>query len=265
MNLSVCIATYNEEKNIEECLDGIKDITDEIIIVDGNSTDATVEMARKYTNKIYKTKNNPIFHIQKQMAIEKAKARWILQLDADERVTRELSNEIKKIISQESQYNGFWIKRKKQFLGKWIRKGGQYPDPVIRLFKNGTGRLPQKSVHEQIHVDGSVGWLTNDLIHLPTPTFSVYITKDNRYSTLFANEFVETSPQTNTFGIAKHFLIVPTLKFLSMYIRHKGFLDGFPGFVFAFYSALTYASAYVKYWEFKNSPTVVGNISDDWA
>ncbi len=265
MTLSVCLATYNEGKNLEECLNSVKDIADEIIIVDGNSTDGTREIAKRSKAQVISSVNHPIFHIQKQMAVEKASSDWILVLDADERITPELSREIKKVIDSNTEISGYWIKRKKKFMGRWITKGGQYPDPVIRLFKKGAGKHPQKSVHEQIEIEGKVGWLNSELIHLPTPSFSTYITKDNRYSTLFAQELLNSDSGTDFFNFTKLFIIRPISTFLTIYIRHKGFADGFPGFIFAFYSGLTYASAYVKYWEFKHNPTLSSRADQDWT
>jgi glycosyltransferase involved in cell wall biosynthesis len=265
MSLSVCLATYNEGKNLEDCLQSIKQIADEIIVVDGNSTDETVKIAKKFKARVFESVNHPIFHIQKQLAVDKANSGWILVLDADERVTPELAEEIKITINSNPSYSGFWIKRKKKFLGKWITSGGQYPDPVIRLFRKDKGHHPQKSVHEQIEIDGEVGWLESELIHLPTPSFPIYILKDNRYSTLFAKELYQKDPGTGLLNFFKLFVFKPILIFFSLYVRHKGFVDGFPGFVFAFYSGLTYASSYVKYWELKHNPESISRVGTDWA
>jgi hypothetical protein len=149
------------------------------------------------------------------------------------------------------------------FLGQWIKKGGQYPDPVIRLFKNGKAYLPCQSVHEQMVVEGKVGWLQNSLIHLPTPSFAVYITKDNRYSRLSAQEMVEKSVPLNCLSFLDYCLWRPNKIFFSLYFRHLGLLDGFPGFVFASYSALHPLTAYIKYWEIKKSGR--NTIEKDWV
>lgn len=151
--ISVVLATYNEEKNLPDCLESVKDLADEIIIVDGGSTDKTVEIAKKYKAKIISTTNPPIFHINKQKAIDVATKDWVLQLDADERITKELGKEIEEKI-RDKNVNGYWMPRKNWFLGRFLRKGGQYPDYTLRLYRNGKGHLPQKSVHEQAVVDG---------------------------------------------------------------------------------------------------------------
>jgi len=143
--LSVVLATYNEEKNLASCLDSVKDIADEIIIVDGTSNDKTVEIAKKYGSKIKITTNKSNFHINKQMAIDMAAKDWILQLDGDEHVSSELKNEIKEILEEKpsADVNGYWMPRKNLFLGKFLMKGGQYPDYTLRFYKKGKGSLPQ--------------------------------------------------------------------------------------------------------------------------
>ena len=157
MKLSVVLATYNEAANIEACLSAIKNLADEIVLVDGNSTDATLKLANKYKPKIIKTTNKSMFHTNKQMAIDAATGDWILQLDADEVVDAELVQSIKALLeSNNSSLDAYWIKRKNYFLGDFLTKGGQYPDPVIRLFKRGKGKLPQGDVHEQIEISGNI-------------------------------------------------------------------------------------------------------------
>ena len=146
MNLSITLATFNEESNIKRFLDFFSGMADEIVLVDGQSTDKTIEIAKKYKDvKIISTKNKPMFHINKQIGIDACKGNWILQMDADELLTPELKKEILDISNkkpEEIEFNGFWIKRKNFFLGAFLKKGGIYPDPTIRFYKNGKGHLP---------------------------------------------------------------------------------------------------------------------------
>ncbi|MBI4039330.1 glycosyltransferase family 2 protein [Candidatus Daviesbacteria bacterium] len=263
--VSVAIATFNEEKNIVDCLESVRQLADEIVVVDGSSSDQTVELARRFTDKIIIKDNPQMFHINKNAAIDYCSGDWILQLDADERVSAALAAEIKKIAQEGSVYDGFWIKRRNFFLGRWMRKTGMYPDPVIRLFKNGTGRLPEKSVHEQIEIAGKVSALTNDLIHLADPNFSRYLLRSNRYTTLTAREFLQQEVGTGVWPIIKYLFFLPAARFLQLYVRHKGFADGFAGLVFSFFSGLHIATAYIKYWEAKHEGGA-GHISlDEWA
>ncbi len=251
IKLSIALATYNEEENIGFCLKAVKDIADEIIVVDGSSTDKTREIAEELGAKVIKTTNKPIFHINKQMAIDKCRGEWILQLDADEVVSKKLRKKISSIINHQSsniEYSAFYIARKNFFLGRWMKKTGQYPDPVIRFFKNGKARLPCKSVHEQMEVNGEVGYIKEHLLHYPYPDFSEYLVKSNRYTSLTAQELLESGIKPSFWEFIKAYFKAEKT-FWSLFLRHKGFLDGFPGFVFSAYSGLHHITAYIKFWE----------------
>jgi glycosyltransferase involved in cell wall biosynthesis len=245
--LSVVLATYNEEKNIGDCLASVKGLESEIIIVDGTSTDKTVEIGKKHGAKVHVTTNPPIFHINKQKAIDMAIKDWILQLDADERLTEELRAEIRSILSdRHNKKNGYWIPRKNWYLGRFLMKGGQYPDYTLRLYRNGKGHLPQKDVHEQAHVEGDVGYLTHPLIHIADPSFRRYFMRWNRYTTLMAKNEITSKMRYNPFVGVKYLLILPTWWFLLTYIRHKGIMDSWQGFVFSFFSSLRFPVSYIK-------------------
>jgi len=262
--ISVAIATFNEERNIGECLESVRDLADEIVVVDGSSSDKTVEIAKKYGAKVIVADNPPIFHINKQKAIDECRGSWILQLDADERVTPELKKEIKSTIEQSNNktINAYFLSRKNYFLGRWLKKTGQYPDGVIRFFKKGKAWLPCKSVHEQMKVEGKVGWLKGYLLHYPYPTFSEYLKKSNRYTGLTAQEMLDKGEKPSFWGY--FFAEWQAIKtFLLLFIRHKGFLDGFPGFVFSLYSGLHHISAYVKFWELYQQKRGI-DIRKDW-
>lgn len=246
--LSVVVATYNEERNIGDCLYTVMDLANEIVVVDGSSTDRTAEVVNKYTQKFIQTENPPIFHINKQKAIDLATSDWVLQLDADERVPLELKAEIRKVIDSPDAMDGYWIPRRNYFLGRFLKKGGQYPDKVIRLFRRGKGKLPCVSVHEQIGVEGKVGSLKNDLWHITNPTFSIYLQHSDRYTTLEADRMV-TEENDGFLTFFRYVFVKPIVTFLSIFVRHKGFVDGFPGFVFAVYSGCHFITSYVKFWE----------------
>ncbi|MEX2012931.1 MAG: glycosyltransferase family 2 protein, partial [Candidatus Levyibacteriota bacterium] len=231
--ISIVLATYNEEENLPDCLDSIKDLADEIVVVDGTSKDSTIEIARGYGAKTKVVKNLQNFHINKQRAIDMATKNWIFQLDADERVTPELKDEIRSVISHpssvlspKSTINGYWIPRKNWFLGRFLMKGGQYPDYTLRLYRKGKGRLPQKDVHEQAIVEGSVGYLKNPLIHMADPHFSRYFKRWQRYTALAAIQMREANVKWyNPVTAIKYLLILPFWWFLLTYVRHKGFVD----------------------------------------
>lgn len=279
---SITLATFNEEANIAQCLDSVKSFADEIIIVDGHSQDKTVEIAKKYGAKILLRENNHIFHVQKNVANEAATSDWVLQLDADERITPEMKKEIIGLLDGnyfgydgwlsplKSWFNkvsnvfpepkkltkpaaAYWLPRRNFFLGRYLRNAGQYPDPVIRLFQRGMAHLPAKDVHEQMVVKGVVGWLRSDLDHYATPDFSRYLLRENRYSSLHAEHLKKLGVKINLINTLNYLFFKPLGTFGSLYFRHRGFLDGFPGFVFSLYSGLHHAFSYMKLWElYKN-------------
>lgn len=280
--LSVVLATYNEEKNIADCLKSVHQLADEVVIVDGGSVDKTVEIAKSLGAKVIVTENPLIFHINKQKALEAASNEWILQLDADEMVSSKLAEEIKKMINMddeeiekyqqnlpkrklflrhqnlvekrdviignnEESYAAFFIPRLNYFLGKYLKYGGVYPDGVIRLVRRGKAKFPCKSVHEQIEVEGKVGWLKNELLHNADPTFKRYLERNNRYINLIADELRKSEKGKNIFQFIKYMIIMPIWWFFITQIRHKGVLDGMQGVIFSIFSALRFPRAYWRY------------------
>lgn len=235
--ISIVLAVYNEENNLRNCLDSVKDLAWEIVVVDGGSKDKTVEIAKQFNARIIQTNNPPNFHINKNKAIDQAKGEWILQLDADEILTPQLIEEIKKAVN--SDMDGFWIPRKNFFLGRFLTKGGQYPDYTLRLYRGGKGKLPAKDVHEQAEVIGKVDYLKNDLLHLRDRNFSNYMERFNRYTNLLSTQIINP----NFFD---YLFIKPIFWFMKSYVRHRGYVDGFPGFIFALFSSFRFSVAYIK-------------------
>lgn len=252
--LSVVLATHNEEKNIQRCLASVEDIADEIIVVDGESKDNTVKIAKQFKVKVIKTTNKANFHINKQIGMDKAQGDLVLQLDADEVVDNQLSKFIKKlhkkVVDQQTmKHSAWWIKRKNYFFGKFLKKGGQYPDPVIRLYLKGKAHLPQKDVHEQMEVDGSVGTAKGHLLHYSNPTLRAYFKKFNTYTSFKAQQLADDHQRITILNSIRYLVTKPSGTFLSLFIRHKGFLDGLAGFLFAFFSGLHHSVSYIKLWE----------------
>ena len=238
--ISVVLAVFNEEENLKNCLESVRDLVWEIVIVDGGSTDRTLDIAKEFSARIIKTNNPQMFHINKNKAIDASLGDWVLQLDADEVVTKELAKEIKKVVSLKSDINGYWIPRRNFFLGRFLTKGGQYPDLTLRFYRKGLGRLPAKDVHEQAEIQGAVGYFKNDLLHVRDKTFLNYIERFNRYTNLLASQIVKPS-------FFDYFFLKPLIWFIKSYLRHRGYVDGFPGFVFALFSSLRFPVAYFKF------------------
>jgi len=280
--LTIALATYNEEKNLRACLASVQQIADEIVIVDGTSSDRTVEVAKEFGAKVKVVENQKIFHINKQKALEMATGDWILQLDADEVVSPELAREIMNVLdmtgeeleeyqqrlpkrklflrhqelleardgkigTQEGPYTAFFIPRLNYFLGRYLRFGGVYPDGVIRLVKRGYAKFPAKDVHEQIEIKGRVGWLHQPLLHQDSPTFKRYLQRNNRYIDLLADQLKNEKTKKDFKTDANYLFVKPLSWFVMTFIRHKGILDGYQGFLFSFFSALRFPRAYLRY------------------
>lgn len=276
-SLSVVLAVRNEGENLGRCLESVKSIANEVVVVDEYSKDKTREIAMKFGAKIYMEPHHDIFHITKQKALDMAKGEWILQLDADEVVTPELAENIKQAISnkplvissqrqklfdkhqklieerdgpigkQTGGIVGYFIPRRNMFLGKPLIHSGVYPDGVIRLVKKGKAHFPQKSVHEQIELNGEVGWLSGDLLHYDSPTLKRYLTRLNRYTDLQASGLKDKKLSKSFVSFLLFAIYYPLITFLNLYFRHKGFLDGVNGFLWSFFSATHFPIAYFKY------------------
>jgi len=260
--LSVALATYNEEENISRCLNSVLGLASEVVIVDGESTDRTQELAKSLGAQVITKPNQKNFHINKQIAIDSCKFDWILQLDADEVVSGELKREIEQILKEDTLVgsqnkkelpDGYFLPRKNWFLGRFLMKGGQYPDYTLRLYRKGKGRLPQKDVHEQAVVDGKVEYAKEALLHYPYKNFHAYIAKWSRYNHFEAGllrERLQSVSMVRKIGVFfEYTLIKPILWFFMSYGRHKGFMDGWQGFVFSFYSAIRFPATYILYLE----------------
>ncbi len=278
--LSVTLLAFNEQATIGKCLKSVKSIADEMIVfVDALTTDNTASIAKQLGAKVTLIPHEDNFHINKHKANSQAKSDWVLQLDADEFVTPELRDEIKTLLAGKhfgydswqspikaeihrilpfsfkpprkltSPASAYYLPRKNFFLNRYLHHTGQYPDPVIRLFQNGKARLPAKDVHEQMQVTGPIGWLSHDLDHYATPEFGRYITRENRYSSLTAHHLAAAHVEINPITFVDYFIFRPLATFFSLYIRYRGFLDGFPGFIFSLFSAIHWQLSYMKLWE----------------
>jgi len=241
--LSVVIVTQNEEKNIREALQSIRDAS-EIIVIDAFSTDRTADICREYTDKIYQ-KEWQGYALQKRSGIELATQKWVFILDSDERFTEALWNEITEVINLNQEYSGYYVPRKNFFLGKWIRRGGWWPDHTLRLFLKDKALMEERKVHEKVAVNGKAGYLRNHLKHYTYRTVSDYMKKMETYSTLSAEEM---KAQGKSSSLAK-MILHPVSTFFKMYFFRLGFMDGLHGLVLAvLYSTYTFLK-YLKLWE----------------
>jgi glycosyltransferase involved in cell wall biosynthesis len=242
--VSIVIVTKDEEANIEAALDSVRDAA-EIVVIDSFSSDRTVEICRKYTDKVLQ-KEWTGYARQKQAAVDLAAGPWVFILDADERFTPELKAEVINAI-KENSHDGFYVPRKNFFMGRWIRHGGWQPDYTLRLFRKSAGKVESREVHEKVIVNGSVSYLKNPLVHYTYNSVSDYLKRMDIYSELAAKELKKTGVAPNMLD----FLIRPLITFIKMFFFRFGFLDGRYGLVLALlYSYYTFLK-YAKTWEMK--------------
>jgi glycosyltransferase involved in cell wall biosynthesis len=241
--ISAVILTKNEEKNLPRCLESIQWV-DEILVLDSNSGDGTVEIAQKFGAKVHQLPWEG-FGKQKQKGVELASGDWVLSIDADEVVPPELQAEIQSKLANDKGTAGYYLKRKAYFLDRFVRHGGWYPDWVLRLFKKGKGRFTPLAVHETVVLEGSAARLEADLLHYTDPDFAHYLAKLNRYTDLSARELFDRGRRGSFWRVWAN----PAAKFFSQYFLKAGFLDGQAGFILAGASAFHVFSKYVKLWE----------------
>lgn len=240
--ISAVIITGNEENNIKDCLKSAQ-WADEIIVVDSESTDATVKIAKEFTDKVFIHKWEG-YAKQKSFAISKANNEWILSLDADERVTKSLANEIENYDLQNSKYDAFKIRRENYFIGKKISYCGWGKDFQLRLFRKSKTKLNNKLVHEGFIVDGQIGALKNVVQHYSYKNFNDGFLKINEYSSLEALEKYKRK-KVSTLRI----LFYPVLAFLQHYFIRKGIKDGKHGLMVSLMHAVTKLQVQMKIWE----------------
>lgn len=243
--MSVIVMTRDEEANIERCLESVT-WADEIVVADTGSTDRTVELAHRFTDKVYAMEWHG-YAGTRALAVERTSQPWVLWLDADEAVTPELADEIRSVLGDaEDSVPAYKMPRKAFFLGRWIRHCGWYPDYVTRLFRRdrarfGTGVSP----HEGLVVDGAVGRLRADLLHHTYPTLALALEKLSRYATILAEE-MQTKGRTAGFP---DLVVRPAFRFFQMYVLRLGFLDGVHGFVVCVLHSWYVFMKYAKLWE----------------
>jgi glycosyltransferase involved in cell wall biosynthesis len=248
LDISAVIITLDEERNIRRCLESLT-WAREIVVVDSGSTDATVEIAREYTDRVI---SQPFegYVGQKNFALDQATGEWILSVDADEMVTPELLARIREVWPRERErYNGFTINRLSRFSGRWIRHCGWYPDRKLRLFRRSRGHWEGDDLHERVRLDGPVMDLNADLLHYTYQDLSENIEKIQRYSTIFARAQYARGRRASLWDLMAH----PPAKFLKSYLLKRGFLDGRHGLILSVTAAFYVFLKYAKLWELQKT------------
>jgi histidinol-phosphate phosphatase family protein len=240
--VSVVVLTKNEEAVIAECL-GSVGWADEVILVDDLSSDSTLEIARKYTDKVFSRKMD-IEGRQRNWAYAQAKHEWVLSLDADEQVTPELSREIAGAIKN-PEFVAYAIPLRNFIGGYWVRYGGWYPACKVRLFQKNKFRYEEAEVHPRVFIDGACGQLRCDIIHKGYPDLEHFLASINRQSTLEAKKWVNSKRKMSLGRVIWRSVD----RFFRRYLRKKGYKDGLYGFVIAYFDSLYQILSYLKYRE----------------
>lgn len=244
VSLSVVVLTKNEEKNITACLESVHGWADEIIVVDDESLDKTREIASKYASKIL-VRTMDVEGRHRNFAYAQAKNEWVLSLDADERVTGELKEEISNVLSKEAPCNGFTIQRRNYIGDYWVRYGGWYPSPQLKLFRKDKFRYEEVGVHPRAFMDDPCGHLKSDIIHYSYKSIEDFLNKLNNQTTREAQKWFN---QNKPMRLGR-FLWRTYDRFFRTYLGKKGYKDGFIGFVVAYFAGLYQFLSYLKYRE----------------
>ncbi len=248
MKLTATVITHNESRNIAAALDSVS-WADEIVVVDSGSTDDTVEIAKRLATRV-EVRDWPGYGAQKNYAASLASNDWILSLDADERVTPALAQEIRGVLSGGAAHPGYRVPRIAFYLGRWIRGTDWYPDSQLRLYDRRAGRWDERRVHESIALTGTVGMLQHELQHYPYRSISHHLATIDRYTTLAAEEWHAAGRRVNVAEILVH----TELAFARNYVLKAGFMDGSAGLIVSTLNAYYVFLKFAKLWEMeKNS------------
>src|SRR5438093_3934968 len=254
MTIASITITKNEESNIRACLESLKWV-DEIVVVDACSTDRTVELAQRFTDKIF-VRPWPGYGPQKNFGIEQAAADWVLIVDADERVTPELQIEIRKLIAlpRNDEISAYRVPRRNYYYGRWVRWGGAYPDYQIRLFRKGYARYNDVQIHENLVVKGSVGTLVGHLDHFTERQIEDHFRKFGTYTTLAAQEKLKQVKRVGWSDL----LIQPLVITFKTYFIKQGLRDGVHGLILSVFAGMFTFVKYSKAWDLLRRKTEAG-------
>ncbi|MEI6631444.1 MAG: glycosyltransferase family 2 protein [bacterium] len=241
--LSIVVLTKNEEARITQCLDSAR-WADEIIVVDDESTDRTVEIVKRYTDKVFFRKMD-VEGRHRNWAYAKAKNTWVFSLDADEIITPELQDEIRRTLKSERQENGFTVPRRNYIGDYWVKYAGWYPSPQLKLFKRDKFRYEEVAVHPRAFMDDPCGHLACDLIHYSYRNLEDFLGKLNNQTTREAEKWFN---QHKPMRLGR-FIWRSVDRFTRTYIGRKGYKDGFLGFMVAFFAGFYQIMSYLKYRE----------------
>lgn len=248
MKLTVTVITYNEADHIQHALESVA-WADEIIVVDSGSTDGTVDLARPLATQVI-VREWRGYSEQKNFAADHASNDWVLSLDADERVTPALAEEIRAVLTREPQARGYRVRRVSRYLGQWIRSTDWFPDYQLRLYDRRAGRWNGMRIHESFRLnDGAPARMDGELHHHAYRDISHHLKKIDTYTTMLAEQSHDEGRRTNPVAMAMH----PLFAFLRNYVLRRGFMDGTVGFIISFLNAYYVFLKLAKLWELQRT------------
>jgi glycosyltransferase involved in cell wall biosynthesis len=241
--VTATVITFNEAANLQAALESIS-WADEIVVVDSDSTDDTVAIARRFTDRVV-VRPWPGYVAQKNFAAEQASHDWVFSLDADERVSPGLAAEIKEVLNNGAPAAGYRVPRVTFHLGRWIRSTDWYPDHQLRLYDRRRGRWAGRYVHESVQADGPVLDLRGELQHFAYRDLAHHFQTMDRYTTLAAKQMFEDGRRAGWLDLAVH----PPAAFFRNFVLRGGFRDGVPGLIVSAMNARYVGLKFAKLWE----------------
>ena len=241
-SLSVIVITRNESARLEACLASVA-FASERVVLDNGSTDDTPAIAQALGARVARTEDWPGFGAQKNRALDLATGDWVLSIDADERVTPQLREQVEAVLA-DPRFDAYTVNRRSSYCGQYMRHSGWYPDRLVRLFRRGSARFSDHAVHESLQVRGTIGRLDGELLHESYADFEAVLDKVNRYSTAGAHDLHRRGVRGSPGKALGHGLWA----FLRTYLFKRGFLDGRLGLALAISNAEGTYYRYVKLW-----------------
>jgi glycosyltransferase involved in cell wall biosynthesis len=256
MKISAIIITFNEQRHLAQCLESLRSIVDELVVVDSGSQDQTLEIASRYGARTC-VRQWTNYSDQKNFAASLTSNDWILSVDADECLSPALRDALLTLKTKEPTASAFEFSRKALYLGRWIQHSGWYPDFKKRLYLRSKGRWDGAFVHESLVIDGPVERLPGDLLHYTCESVSEHLNSLDRYTTLAAQDLLRRGQRSSPLNS----LLSALTAFLKSYVLKQGFRDGIQGFLIAFFASYYNFAKYAKLWELEQKRLMASGSS----
>lgn len=254
--LSVCVITHNEEENLPRCLESVRELASQIVVVDSGSSDRTVQIAREAGAEVYE---QPFmgYVLQKEIALRKATAKWILCVDADEWIDHELRSAIRRVLANGASGDicGYWVNRRTFYQGRWIDSSGWSAEWKIRMVRKGKGRWTGIDPHDRLEVAGETARFSGRLCHFPYKNFAAHLNKIDRYTAISAGIHVANGGGPSLLRMYAE----PVLKFFRMYVAGLGVREGFQGAALAGMGAFYVFLKQLRVWEARHTRGSINN------